>query len=333
MDGLIIHNVDLDAHQDQSIPLSNSRVRRLYDELAFAVSRTDGTTLRQWGGRSAGRLLNLTSRRIGGLASLAASIGKGTWSELSNLMKAAGQGAALEHVGDRTAAAIDGSLALGKDGARILSAISHGMISKPKETAPKVLGAFLGFYAGSGGIDGNGGIPDLDLLAGIDAHRSIMTHSILAGIVAEGALLAIADLAAQVHERLPIDHDPLWDELAKSAAPLTTSLATGTSAGIAYHLLVDAFIQPAPYHDLPFSMPIEGHQAAMAASGMAEGVDASRSGSGRGPVVILQDGLPEKSTGRKIVDGVASAASSAQTAAADGVANLKKLWRASRKSS
>jgi hypothetical protein len=333
MDIVIKHHEDMDAHQDQAIPLADSRVRRLYDELAFAVSRTDGATLRQWGGRSAGRLLNLTARRIGGLASMAASIGKGAWSELSNLMKAAGHGAALEHVGDRTAAAIDGSIALGKDGARILSAISHGMISKPKETAPTVLGAFLGFYAGSGGVDGNGGIPDLDLLAGIDAHRSILTHSILAGIIAEGALLAIADLAAQVHERLPIDHDLLWDELAKSAAPLTTSLATGTSAGIAYHLLVDAFIQPAPYHDLPFSMPIEGHQAAMAASGMAEGVDASRSGSGRGPVVILQDGLPEKSTGRKIVDGVASAASSAQTAAADGVANLKKLWRASRKSS
>jgi hypothetical protein len=313
--------------------LSGSRSKRLYDELAFAVSRADGAVLRQWGGRSAGRLMNLGARRVGGLASLATAIGKGTWSELSNMIKAAGQGATLEHLGNRTAAAIDGSIALGKEGAGALSAIGRGLVSNPKETAPKILGAFLGFYAGSGGVDGNGGIPDLDLLAGIDAHRSILTHSILAGIVAEGALLAIADLATQVHGRLPVDHDLLWDELAKSAAPLTSSLAAGTSAGIAYHLLVDAFIQPTPYHDLPFSMPIEGHQAAMAASGMAEGTAAARRGVGRGPVVILHDGLPEKSTGRKVVDGIALAASLAQTTAAAGISNIKSHWQASRKKS
>ena len=314
-------------------PLRELRARRLFDELSFAVSRTDRDVLKNWGGRSAGRLMNLTARRIGGFAALATSISKGAWREISNLMKATGQGAALDHVGDRTAAAIDGSIALGKDGARILSAIGRGLVSNPKETAPKVLGAFLGFYAGSGGVDGNCGIPDLDLLAGIDAHRSILTHSILAGIVAEGALLSIADLATQVHERLPVDHDPLWDELAESATPLASALATGTSAGIAYHLLVDAFIQPAPYHDLPFSMPIEGHQAAMAASGMAEGTAAANSGAVRDPVLILQDGLPEKSTGRKVVDGIASAASLAQTTAAEGISSIKSLWQTSRKNS
>ncbi len=311
--------------------INGSRSRRLYDELSFAVSRTDGAVLRQWGGRSAGRLMNLGARRVGGLASLATSIGKGAWSELSNMIKAAGQSSTLEHLGNRTAAAIDGSIALGKEGAGVLSAIGRGLVSNPKETAPKVLGAFLGFYAGSGGIDGNGGIPDLDLLAGIDAHRSILTHSIVAGMVAEGALLSIADLATQIHERLPVDHDPLWDTLAKAAAPLTESLAAGTSAGIAYHLLVDAFIQPAPYKDLPFSMPIEGHQAAMAASGVAEGVAASSSGTGRDPVVILQNGLPEISTGRKVVDGIALAASFAQSKAAEGMSTLKDRWNAARK--
>lgn len=106
-----------------------------------------------------------------------------------------------------------------------------------------------------------------------------------------------------------------------------------TSAGIAYHLLVNAFIQPGPYHDLPFSMPIEGHQAAMAASGMAEGTAAVSSPAGRDPVVILQDGLQEKSTGRKVVDGIAAAASLAQTTAAEGKSNIKSLWQASRKNS
>lgn len=306
--------------------LNSSRSKRLYDELSFAVSRTDGALLRQWGGRSAGRLVNLGARRVGALLSLATSIGKKTWSELSNMINATGQGATLEHLGDRTAAAIDGSIALGKDGAGVLSAIGLGLLSNPKETAPKVLGAFLGFYAGSGGVDGNGGIPDLDLLAGIDAHRSILTHSVLAGIVAEGALLSIADLANQIHERLPVDHDPLWETLAKAASPLTESLAAGTSAGIAYHLLVDAFIQPAPYKDLPFSMPIEGHQAAMAANGMAEGVAAGTKAGKHGEIEIVQGGVPEKSPGKKVVDGIAKATMSAQAVGSDAADQIKKFW-------
>lgn len=312
--------------------LSESRSKRLYDELSFAVSRTDGAVLRQWGGRSAGRLVTLGARRIGGLAALVAAIGTGTWAELTKMIRATGQGSALELLGDRTAAAIDGSIAIGKGGANLVSTLGRSLISNPKESAPKILGVFLGFYAGSGGIDGNGGIPDLDLLAGIGAHRSILTHSILAGIVAEGALLSIADLASQVHERLPFDHDPLWDTLAEAASPLVESLAAGTSAGIAYHLLVDAFIQPAPYKDLPFSMPIEGHQAAMAANGIAEGIDSVRRNAVRGPVVILQNGLPEKSTGRKFVDGIASAASFAQNKVAEGMATINERWHAYRKS-
>lgn len=81
--------------------LSESRSKRLYDELSFAVSRTDGAVLRQWGGRSAGRLVTLGARRIGGLAALVAAIGTGTWSELRKMIRATGQGSALELLGDR----------------------------------------------------------------------------------------------------------------------------------------------------------------------------------------------------------------------------------------
>jgi len=317
-----------------SLPLTNAqamgenRARRLLDELAFALSRTDLGTLKEWGGRSAGRLLTLGARRVGGLVSLVSAIGKRSWAELVGLIRAADQGNGLSHAGDRTAAAIDGSIALGRDGARVVGAIGRGLVSNPREAAPRVLGAFLGFYAGSGGLDGNGGIPDLDLLAGIDAHRSILTHSFLAGVVAEGTLLAIADLSAQIMNRLPADHDPLWDGLAKAAAPLTASLATGASAGIAYHLLVDALIQPAPYHDLPFSMPIEGHQAAMAASGAAEGVAAAHGEKARGPIEFVQGGSPAQSTGRKVVDGISTTATAAQAALTNGVDQARKLWRA-----
>ncbi len=322
---------DLDMNQAKAIPLADDRIRRLYGELSFAISRTDRVALKQWGGRSGGRLLASGARRIGGLTRFATLVGKGAWQEMTGLVKAAGQGNLGGRVGDRAAAAIDGSLSFGRESARVISVVSQGLIANPKETAPKILGAFLGFYAGSGGVDGNGGIPDLDLLAGIGAHRSIVTHSILAGVLAEGVLLSIADLATLIHERLPIHHDPLWDELAKSASPLMQSLATGTSAGIAYHLLVDAFIQPAPYHDLPFGMPIEGHQAVMGANGAAEGANAAERSMTHQAVEIVQGGVPEKSTGRKVVDGVASAASVAQTAAIDTLTRVKTGWKNRRK--
>lgn len=311
--------------------LSDSRNRRLYDELSFALSRTDLAILRRWGGRSAGRLLTLGARRIGGLAMLVSNIGKGAWQEVSGLIQASGQGATLPHLGDRTAAAIDGSIAIGREGGSMLSATGRALVTTPKETAPRVLAAVLGFYAGSGGLDGNGGIPDLDLLAGIDAHRALLTHSILAGIIAEGLLLSIADLAQLVYERLPVDHDPLWDSLAKAGAPLTASLAAGTSAGIAYHLLIDAFIQPAPYHGLPFSMPMEGHQAIMGANGLAEGISATQRAKPQDRVETLQGGLPEKTVGRKVVDSFANAADFAKSAAGRGWAHTATTFTQFRK--
>lgn len=65
---------------------------------------------------------------------------------------------------------------------------------------------------------------------------------------------------------------------------------------------------------------------------MAEGIDSVRRNADRDPVVILQNGLPEKSTGRKFVDGIASAASFAQTKVAEGMATINDRWHASRKS-
>lgn len=161
-------------------------------------------------------------------------------------------------------------MTLAHTGAKLIGGISSALIDNPKENAPKVLAAFLGFYAGSGGTDGNGGIPDLDLFAGIDAHRSILTHSILAGVVAEGVLLAAADLAVLVQDNPPDSRDPIWEKLANAALPLKQSLIAGTSAGVAYHLLVDAGIQPAAYHGLPFEMPMEAHQGVMGANALAE---------------------------------------------------------------
>jgi hypothetical protein len=286
------------------------RVKRLYGELAFALSRTDGTMLRGWGGRAASRLFHLGARRVGGLAQLISGLARFGGKEVGGFYQALRGSRFGAHAGQRTAAVIDGAIAVGSESRRFLTGIGRALLRDPKGMAPKVLGAFLGFNTGSGGLDGNGGIPDLDLLAGIGYHRSPLTHTIIAGIVAEGMLLAIVDLAAEIHSRLPHDHDPLWDSLARIGRPFMESASISLSAGIAWHLLVDAGIQPAPYHDLPFSMPIEAHQAVFAANGAAEGVDAARRAerTQRGPILLEPNEKQQRTIGERVVDGVTKTA-------------------------
>lgn len=306
----------------------NRRMQRLSDELGFAFSRLDRNMLKVWGKRSSMRLLMLTGQRVGGLARLGTMLARYGGGELSGLFNAIKERRIKTHLGDRSATAIDGTLAIGRDGSRLLVGIAKGLLNDPKKNAPAVLGAVLGFSAGSGGLDANGGIPDLDLLAGIGAHRSPITHTIIAGIVVEGLVLAIADLAAEIHDRLPRDHDPLWDSLARIGRPLAENLAIGTSAGLAWHLLADAFVQPGTYHDMPIDMPMEAHQAMFAANGVAEGAHAARRTGNRNQVTIEHGGFPTKSTGRKVVDAVSHVATTtSETVTGHLRAYGRKLWK------
>jgi hypothetical protein len=315
-----------------SARLSGSRLSRFYSELGFALSRLDRDELKGWSTRSAKRLLMLAGRRIGGLAKLATVLGRAGYSELTGVFSASRQSRLSTHIGDRAAAAIDGTISLGRDGARLIAGVARTLIRDPKGSAPAVLGGLLGFSAGSGGLDGNGGIPDLDLLAGIGAHRSPLTHTIVAGVVAEGLLLALADLAAEVHGKFPHDHDPLWDQLTKIGRPLMESLAVGTSAGLAYHLLVDALIQPAALHGLPVHMPMEGHQTVMAASGLAEGANAASHADAHELVEVVQDGKPKATAGRRVVDAVTEATATAAAAAGSGLRSAGQAFRSWRQS-
>ena len=305
---------------DLSDSKSRARAERLYSELMFSLSRIEKSCIRQWGKRSATRLVVLAGRRVGGLTKLISLLARTGSGEVLGLIASIQRRDLSRHLAERAAATIDGSISLGRDGARIVAGLAKAMIHDPKRTAPLILGGLLGFEVGSGGLDGNGGIPDLDLLAGIQAHRSPLTHSIVAGILVEAVLLSVTDLAAEIHGKLPIDHDPIWDGLAKIGRPLTQSLAVGASAGLAYHLLMDAFVQPGAYHDLPVKMPIEGHEAIQAVNGVAEGTDAvKRSATGVGSEVH-QHSRGEGSPGEKIVQAAKQSAASV-SATAIGIAS------------
>jgi hypothetical protein len=249
--------------------------------------------MKYWGSAAAGRLPAIGKRRIKNFGSLISSIAKATGREVQSAVNAMKDGQFGSHMGQRTAAGIDGTIDLGKQVWRVIGAVGSSVMDDPKKNAPGVLALALGFIAGSGGVDGNGGIPDTDIaMFGIGDHRSLFTHSIIAGIVVEGSILALADLAGIVCDKLPVgERSTFWDQLSSAKDQIAGQLAVGASAGIAYHLAVDATLQPAAYKDLPISMPMEAHQMLFALNAAVEGQDASQR---------------VETTGEKVVNTVAS---------------------------
>lgn len=247
----------------------------LFDELKTALSRTTSEDLKSWGYASSSRLPAIAKRRIKNFGSLLSRIAKGTGSEVRSGIEAWRRGNFSNHIGKRTAAGIDTSVEFTTRVWRMTELIGKAVLDDPKKNASGVLALALGFIAGSGGIDGNGGVPDTDItLFGIGNHRSLFTHSIVAGIVVEGSILALADLAGIVCDKIPPnERSSFWAHISNTKDDIANQLAAGASAGIAYHLAVDATLQPAAYKDLPFSMPMEAHQTLFALNAAVEGQD------------------------------------------------------------
>jgi hypothetical protein len=148
----------------------------------------------------------------------------------------------------------------------------------PKKTGIQMFLAFMGFNLGGGGLDADGGIPDLDLLVSIGNHRSILTHSVLPMIIIEGICISIIGLVNTVHNNLPPGHDQIWDDIKCSNKTVLESFFTGMSLGLAYHLGVDGTIQgDGTYKDLPFSIPKFGHQLIAGLNSITEFIDTTKS--------------------------------------------------------
>jgi len=144
----------------------------------------------------------------------------------------------------------------------------------PKRAATDFVTLVVAFYVGSGGLDGDGGVPDVDLELGIGAHRSIFTHSVISGIAIEAVALAFIDLASVIYSKLPEDKDPLWDEVYAHGSRLARRFSEGVSLGIAYHLGVDATVDGGgSYKDLPVTVPALGHQQIAAVNAALEAMD------------------------------------------------------------
>ncbi len=254
-----------------SLTVSEDRRVQLLAELSVALRDTTSVDLQGWGKRTRAQLGESTLRRGRNLDSLISSVARGAAVETWAVVIAARQERTRSHLRARGNAASEaarrGAQALTDLGVQLGTALRE----QPRDTGTRLAAGVLGFLLGSGGVDGDGGVPDLDFLGGIGAHRSIFTHSIIAGIVIETAVLSLVDLAKTVHINLPAEHDPLWDRLVDGSEDVVASLTAGVSAGIAYHLAVDATLDGAgTYKDLPLSAPQEVHQGILATNAVAE---------------------------------------------------------------
>lgn len=213
-------------------------------------------------------------RRGANVVRLGKRLFRGAVDEFGDAAKAIKEGRLADHLRTRQQV-LAKNVRDGVDSTRSqLRLIQKALKENPGDTVPKLMVTVLAALAASGGVDGDGGVPDLDIqLMGIGAHRSPLTHSFFAGVVIETLLYAMAHGIGTFYPHLPTNHDPIWDAIARNKDEYLMRASQGASVGIAYHLFIDATVQPAPYHGLPFSMPMDGHQTLLATNGGVEALD------------------------------------------------------------
>lgn len=251
-----------------------TRSSRLVQELSFALANAEPKMLAQWGLLTGKHFTSALGRRGRNLVNLVEKLVTHTAREGSAAVGAYRAGNLADHSKERASAAAELVTGLMKQVGAFGSTVASAVVANPKEAAPQLLTLVITSILVSGGPDGDGGAPDLDLMFGIDAHRSVLSHSVLMGAALEAGFLSIVELVRLFYERLPAGHDPVWDKIYVQAEEYSRAAQVGASLGMAYHLFVDGVEQVAPYKDLPVTAPIEAHQAIFVANAAAEVVDA-----------------------------------------------------------
>jgi len=153
---------------------------------------------------------------------------------------------------------------------RRFRALSRG---KQADEIAQMLLTWMVFFAAAGGEDFEGGLPDTDLLMGIGYHRSAFSHSVLLGLPTELALRFGLEALDCLIDRMPDNRHPVWARIAASMDRYGERAITGIWLGIGAHLLKDSHLLSAsgtkPVVGLPWSMPMEAHQAFLASNGIA----------------------------------------------------------------
>ena len=254
--------------------LSTSRAKKLYEEFKYAWDKTSSKEKKDWGldvGVVFGKVM---LRRGRGLIKAIGNLGRMIFRECKDFTIAVYNKQGTEHTISRKDAVVKSIKSAAKTSNKIINNIITLLKTNPKEAAPTLFLGFVGFMCGSGGVDGNGGIPDLDIaVGGIGNHRSIFFHSVISAVVLETIVFSSVKAINIMHSKLPEEHDPFWDSVIDKT-DWAEAFVTGACTGIAYHLLIDGTIQGnKAYVDLPISMPMEGHNTIFVTNAAMEAMD------------------------------------------------------------
>lgn len=275
-----MNQISLPDYLRQSLhSLEGTRASRIQGELRRAFAQASKADIQGLASRVPTHFVGAAGRRansvVGLLKSGAALIGSAVI-EIEDGVKSARRGEFAAHAKARVGAAAQNTAEFSKRAYATAVTLKRAAAQDPTGFATTVLVLAAGFQVGGGGVDGNGGVPDMDIaLFGIGGHRSILTHSILPGIAIETAARILVDVVSTLRDKLPLDRDPIFNGIIK----IIEDANKGISAGIAYHLAVDGLVQPAAYHDLPVTeVPLAVHQSIFVANAAVEGGAAAQNG-------------------------------------------------------
>ena len=254
----------------------NRRLSSMTQELRSAWGQVDKSDISQWGMDTTTDFGKSLKRRVKNVGKLVTVVAGGSLREVRDACKAYKDEQLINHLDKRIHEAVATGQKIISGTTTTLSELKRAFKDNPGEVGPHLLTMVVVSLIVSGGPDGDGGVPDLDLKVGIGAHRSIFSHSILMGAALETAILSLLRIIQLAHKNLPDKHDPLWDKLLQHSHNFLDAANKGAGIGMAYHLLVDGLAQPAPYHDIPLSMPMEVHQAGFVANAITEAIDVGK---------------------------------------------------------
>lgn len=136
-----------------------------------------------------------------------------------------------------------------------------------------------------GGLDMEGGVPDLDMAAGnligkgsLGMHRHVFSHTVIAGLGIEVLVRAAVGGVREVYKYLPEKHDKIWDEVNRIIPSAESATVAGAWLGIALHFIKDSALfsggyeaRVKAYNGIPFSMADNMHQNMFGANGILAG--------------------------------------------------------------
>jgi len=282
----------------------------LYEEFKYAWDKCPNSQKVKWCKDSIVLFGKVTIRRGKGFIGAAKHLVKATGRGALNFGEAIQEKRTIAHLSSQKDKLIGGTKKLYNTSVSILKNVISLLKNNPKESGPILFLGILGFFCGAGFqvgekafYDIDGGIPDLDIaVGGIGMHRSPLTHSILSAALIETIVFSTVRAANITYNYLPDGHDSFWDKI-DTFGEWGTAFASGACTGIAYHLLIDGTLDgQGAMKGLPFSMPMEGHNAFFVANAAAEVIDLDK----KSQIVecgncSTQYKVPNMGTGTKII--------------------------------